>query len=575
MSESCDILVIGGGPGGSACATLLADRGYRVVLLERAQFPREHVGESLLPASIPVLEQIGVMPAIENAGFVVKHGATLVWGKDPNPWSWYFADDPGQRPTSFQVVRSEFDHILLRNAAEHGVDVREQHQVLDIHFDGDRVSGVRYQHNGVSGDLSCRFLVDASGQAAILSRKLGLHQWDDYFQNLAVYGYYENAAHLDAPNDGNIFIESYEHGWLWKIPLHTGVTSVGAVVDRETGQRGLRELGAHDFLQAQVAQAPHTRELLAEAALVGEPSIERDWSYTSSRFAGDGYVLVGDAACFVDPLFSSGVHLALGSATLAATYVHEALSNPATREQAAQQYESLYRKQYDYFHLTAKLFYGTNRSADSYFWEARRILGDDEATPREAFVRVVSGQPPHGYERAVIEHGELPTEIATEIRRRDERAERRRRNTEAITAQPGGLLRAIPSLPSHVKLEQRTASGKSDFRQAFQLVVETTAGRSEPMPITAVMAACIGLMNGRVPLAEVVSTVNRLNNLGDERGLRRIIARDLPPLIDAGLVDITPGKTSGTAPGRAERNVGRNDPCPCGSGKKYKRCHGR
>ncbi len=563
MAESCDIVVIGGGPGGSACATLLADQGYRVTLLERAKFPREHVGESLLPASIPVLEQIGVMPAIEAAGFVVKRGATLVWGKDPDPWSWYFADDPGQRPTSFQVVRSEFDHILLKNAAEHGVDVREEHQVLDIHFDGARVAGVSYLHGGQAGEINCRFLVDASGQAALLSRKLNLHQWDDYFKNLAVYGYYQDAKHLDPPNNGNIFIESYEHGWLWKIPLHTGVTSVGAVVDKEIGQQGLRELGARGFLEAQIAEAPNTRELLAGATMVDEPDVERDWSYTSKQFAGDGYVLVGDAACFVDPLFSSGVHLALGSATLAANYVKSALEQPKARDQAAQLYESLYRKQYDYFHLTAQLFYGTNRSADSYFWEARRILGDDDTTPREAFVRVVSGQPPQGYERAVIEHGELPAEIESEVRRRDERAERRRRETEALTAESGALLRAVPTLPAHVKLEQRRALAGANFQQAFQLVVETSQGRSEPFPVTAVMAACIGQMNGRTSLGDIVATVNRQHNLRGEQGLRTIIERDLPPLIEAGLVDVT------------TRNAGRNDPCPCGSGKKYKRCHGR
>ncbi len=563
MSESCDVVVIGGGPGGSACATLLADRGYHVVLLERARFPREHVGESLLPASIPVLEQIGVMPEVEAAGFVVKRGATLVWGKDPEPWSWYFADDPGQRPTSFQVVRSEFDHILLKNSARHGVDVREEHHVLDIEFNGDRVTGVQFIHDGDEGRIDCRFLVDASGQAAMLSRKLDLHQWDKHFKNLAVYGYYRDARHLEPPNDGNIFIESYEHGWLWKIPLHTGVTSVGAVVDKDMGQQGLRELGARGFLEAQVALAPHTKELLADATLVQEPDIERDWSYTSKQFAGDGFVLVGDAACFVDPLFSSGVHLALGSAALAANYVKSALEEPQTRDQAAQLYESLYRKQYDYFHLTAQLFYGTNHSADSYFWEARRILGDDAATPREAFVRVVSGQPPQGYERAVIEHGELPAEIEAEVRRRDQRAERRRRTTEAITAEPGALFRAVPSLPAHVTLDQRRALAGAHFQQAFQLVVDAGDRRSEPYPISAVMAACVGQMNGRASLGEIVSTVNRQHNLRGEEGLRKIMERDLPPLINAGLVDL------------ATQAVGRNDPCPCGSGKKYKRCHGR
>jgi len=570
MTTSPDVIVIGGGPGGSACATLLADQGWRVVLLERARFPRPHVGESLLPASIPVLEQLGVMPQIEAAGFVVKRGATLGWGQDPDPWSWYFADDPEQRATSFQVVRSEFDQILLRNAAEHGVGVREGHQVLDVRFGQGCAIGVRALHNGVEREIGARFIVDASGQAAILSRQLRLQQWDSHFRNLAVYGYYRGARHLDPPNDGNIFIESYEHGWFWQIPLPTRLTSVGAVVDREMGQAGLRELGAKGFLERQVRLAPHMRELLSAAELIGETQVERDWSYTSSKFAGDGYVLVGDAACFVDPLFSSGVHLALGSASLAARYVQSALTEPRSRAQAAQAYETLYRKQYDYFHLTAQLFYGTNRSADSYFWEARRILADDEAdgaTPREAFVRVVSGQPPHGYERAVIERGALPAEIASEVGRRDQEAERRRQATAALTAEPGRLLRAIPSLPSHVKLEPRSRLEGASYQNAYQLVVERSGRRSDPYPVTAVMAVCIELMNGSRTLAEIIRAVDRQHGLRGSERLQRIIERDLPPLITAGLIEAS-------APA-AGRTVGRNDPCPCGSGKKYKRCHGR
>ncbi|PZC50366.1 MAG: clorobiocin biosynthesis protein Clo-hal/halogenation protein CepH [Chloroflexi bacterium] len=460
MSESCDVVVIGGGPGGSATATLLADDGLKVVLLERTTFPREHVGESLLPASIPVLEKLGVMPAVEAAGFVTKRGATLVWGKDADPWSWYFADDPEQRPTSFQVVRPEFDKILLDNARARGVDVREEHHVLDVDFEGDRAHAVRFLHDGDEGRIEARFVVDASGQAAIIGRKRDLRQWDTFFRNLAVYGYYTNAKHLDPPNDGNIFIESFAHGWLWKIPLHTGVTSVGVVVDQEVAQEGLREHGAQGFLEAHVAQAPHMRELLAGATFVGEANIERDWSYSSSSFAGDGFVLVGDAACFVDPLFSSGVHLALGGATLAATYVRSALSNPASREQAAQAYQSVYEKQYQYFHLTAQLFYGSNRSADSYFWEARRILGDDDATPRAAFVKIVGGQPPQGYERAVIERGELPTGLADEIHRMEDWFKDRKQATDAMLQDPTALLRAVPTLPGHVRLEQKPILGQ-------------------------------------------------------------------------------------------------------------------
>ena len=563
MTESCDIVVIGGGPGGSACATLLADQGYRVTLLERAKFPREHVGESLLPASIPVLEQIGVMPAIESAGFVVKHGATLVWGKDPDPWSWYFADDPGQRPTSFQVVRSEFDHILLRNAAEHGVDVREEHQVLDIEFDADRVSGVKYLHAGEPGSIDCRFLVDASGQAALLSRKLGLHQWDEHFKNLAVYGYYQDAKHLDPPNNGNIFIESYEHGWLWKIPLHTGVTSVGAVVDKEIGQQGLRE-----------ARTPRIPRSPGRPRAAHQRAAPRSDAGRRSRRRARLVLHIETVrrrrlrACRRRRLLRRSAVLLRRTSRPGQRDTRSQLRQVGARRakhrnEAAQLYESLYRKQYDYFHLTAQLFYGTNRSADSYFWEARRILGENDSTPREAFVRVVSGQPPTGYERAVIEHGELPPEIELEVRQRDDRAERRRRATEAITAEAGALLRAAPSLPGHVRLEQRRALAGANFQQAFQLVVNSGDRRSEPYPITAVMAACIGQMNGRTPLGEIVTTVNRQHNLRDEQGLRTIIERDLPPLINAGLVDVsTP-------------TAGRNDPCPCGSGKKYKRCHGR
>ena len=241
--------------------------------------------------------------------------------------------------------------------------------------------------------------------------------------------------------------------------MHTGVTSVGVVVDKEVGQAGLREYGARGFLEAQIAQAPHVRRLLDGATLAAEPEVERDWSYTSSSFAGDGYVLVGDAACFLDPLFSSGVHLALGGATLAATYVRTALANPASRAQAAQAYHSLYDKQYQYFRLTAQLFYGTNRSADSYFWEARRILGDDDATPRAAFVKVVGGQTPQGYERAVIERGVVPAGLLDEVGRMEAWFQQRKESTEALLRDPSALLRAVPTLAAQMRLEEKPVLG--------------------------------------------------------------------------------------------------------------------
>ena len=163
--------------------------------------------------------------------------------------------------------------------------------------------------------------MDASGQGGLLARQLGLRQWDDFFRNLAVFAYYRNGQRLPAPDDGNILIESQPGGWLWNIPLRNGWASVGAVVDAETGQQGIRALGPRRFLETQIAAAPYTAGMLEFATLASGPEVVRDWSYRCASLYGPGYILVGDAGCFIDPLFSSGVHLALTSATLAAAAV--------------------------------------------------------------------------------------------------------------------------------------------------------------------------------------------------------------------------------------------------------------
>jgi flavin-dependent dehydrogenase len=237
---------------------------------------------------------------------------------------------------------------------------------------------VRYTAHGTDGIAGARFVVDASGQGALLGRKLQLRRWDAFFQNLAVYAYFAGAQRLAAPDTTNIFIESYPHGWFWHIPLHTGWTSVGAVVDSRTGQEGLRRSDSRRFLLEQVAQAPHTTQMLRQATLAYGPFVLRDWSYMSDEVVGDGYILVGDAACFVDPLFSSGVHLALMAGVLAAAYVTTALKDRSMQEAAGRVYKELYYKEYNHFRAMAQLFYSSNRTVESYFWEARRLLGAAE-----------------------------------------------------------------------------------------------------------------------------------------------------------------------------------------------------
>ena len=187
---------------------------------------------------------------------------------------------------------------------------------------------INYVHQvDKKGSIDADFIVDASGSNCLLARQLDLREWDQFFQNLAVYGYFKGGSTLPDPDQTNIFIESTTNGWIWNIPLHTGVTSVGAVVDSTYGQTQISQIGIKDFLLQNINQSEYTAKMLKDAELVSEPVVLKDWSYTNNPMAGDNYILVGDAACFIDPLFSSGVHLAFMSGMLAAAHITTAIKD--------------------------------------------------------------------------------------------------------------------------------------------------------------------------------------------------------------------------------------------------------
>lgn len=427
------IAVIGGGPAGSTIAALLAQRGFDVQLFEATCFPRPHIGESLLPATIEALELSGAAEKVRSAGFTVKNGATMAWGDNHELWTWYFRETNKSQPHAFQVNRDEFDHVLLEHARDSGVHIREETKVQRVCFDGNDAIGVE-----VEGEIyPSAYVIDATGQHSLVANQQQAKSWDEDFRNLAVYRYYRGGSHMPGDASGNILVESVSEGWLWKIPLKDHISSVGVVADRDTATTAIRDRTLDSWFDDVIASSDYTSSFLSQARPVGPCSATRDWSYQAKRFTGPSHCLIGDAACFIDPLFSTGVHLAVYSATIGAALVATTLNDPPLASLAAEAFERQYRQHYDHFRELARLFYGSNRSVDSYFWQARRITGETEYSPRAAFVRAVSGQASNGYERTTLFHGALPENFTralsdVESRRQTRRGSLRNLNESSV-----------------------------------------------------------------------------------------------------------------------------------------------
>src|ERR1700730_17422883 len=331
-SNTADAVVIGRGPAGSTVSTLLAQHGCRVQLFEREKFPRFHIGESLIPETYWVFRRLNMLDKMKASPFVKKFSVQFInaAGKESAPF--YFHDNkPHECSQTWQVIRSEFDRMMLDNAREQGVEVHQPARVLEVLFEGDRAAGVRVQkEDGSAEEVRAKVVVDASGQSTMLQNRFKLRLWDPVLNKGAIWTYYEGAYRDTGRDEGATMViqTTNKQGWFWYIPQHDNVISVGAVAPFDYLFKGR---GSHEqTYNEEVDACPAIKERVSSGKRATGYFATKDYSYRSKDVAGEGWVLVGDAFGFLDPLYSSGVLLALRSGEMAAEAIVDGLATGDT-----------------------------------------------------------------------------------------------------------------------------------------------------------------------------------------------------------------------------------------------------
>jgi flavin-dependent dehydrogenase len=391
--ETYDLIVVGGGPAGSAAAAVAAKKGLRVLLLEAASHPRTHVGESLLPGVIPILDAMGALQDIENAGFTRKTGSTHIgWGLTPE-WDLWFTESE-EYPYSWLVERSRFDEILFRAAARAGAEAIENAPVKSFVREGDRVVGVTYKPKGEEAIREARapMTFDCSGQAMLMARDLGLRELIDGLQHEASWAHWEGVGKMPEPRQYQATFFASKDAWVWHFPLTETLTSIGIIRLRdEEGATDETRTRAYDDY---VRRCDRLEDILGpEARRVTPVRNQRDWSYRMTRVSGPGWLLVGDASGFIDPVLSTGVQLAMHAGYHAAMLVASMRAGEQTEEQVRAAYDKQHGEIFADMLRIVRYFYRQNLHRDEYFWESKRILVDatEEISPRKAFMVLTSG----------------------------------------------------------------------------------------------------------------------------------------------------------------------------------------
>jgi len=366
-----DVAIIGGGPAGSTAAALLALAGRRVIVFEREKFPRFHIGESLLPFSMKAFTRLGLHEKFLRAGFMKKFGGEIVGACSESGTKFYFKDGyRSQTDHAYQVTRGDFDKVLLDHAVECGAEVHEETSVDQVEFSNDEVElGIKC--NGSFHSIRARYVIDASGRTSVLGRKFKIKKTYDHLQKLSIFAHYDGVWRAEGI-DGTltVLIRAIDR-WFWLIPLSAERTSVGVVLDSEAFRNS--KLRAEDFLEQALSEQPIIAKRMTDARRVSQVYVEADFSYRSERLHGDRWLLAGDAAGFIDPIFSSGVFLAVFSGELCADVLNEVLDHPRKARRLFAGYERAVNRAMDIYLRFVNAWY--TKEFIEVFLAPRNILG--------------------------------------------------------------------------------------------------------------------------------------------------------------------------------------------------------